>query len=215
MWKNILDENPLRFNLNELCLWITVRCSMQLSRKWVLPHWIRLYLPASDTRVKTLRAPFLHHPPPPSVDLTSPKVTENNDITIILHWMGLNVSLHALGLRVGYRLVCVGGGGGPGWVCVCSCGGGEGTAKFLGGKKFLSSNRGAKTFQTHEGEGVKKKLDLKSHNFFRNSPRAMSPQTPTEVYGVLDLYRPIGLLVYSSAMPNLTISNNKMISCKV
>ena len=35
---------PLEVILNEFCLWITIRC-MQRSRKWVLPHWIRLYLP--------------------------------------------------------------------------------------------------------------------------------------------------------------------------
>ena len=36
---------PLEVILNEFCLWITVRC-MQRSRKWVFPHWIRLYLPS-------------------------------------------------------------------------------------------------------------------------------------------------------------------------
>ena len=46
-------------------------------------------------------------------------------------------------------------GGGRAGVGMCVFVWGEGTAKFLGGKKFLSSNRGEKTFQTHEGEGVK------------------------------------------------------------
>ena len=36
--------NPLEVMLNEFCLWITVRC-IQRSSKWVLPHWILLYLP--------------------------------------------------------------------------------------------------------------------------------------------------------------------------
>ena len=35
---------PLEVILNKFCLWITVSC-MQRSRKWVLPHWIWLYLP--------------------------------------------------------------------------------------------------------------------------------------------------------------------------
>ena len=35
---------PLEVILNEFCSWITVRC-IQRSRKWVLPNWIRLYLP--------------------------------------------------------------------------------------------------------------------------------------------------------------------------
>ena len=45
-WKSIKVQHwtPLEVILNEFCLWITV-CCMQRSRKWVLPHWIRLYLP--------------------------------------------------------------------------------------------------------------------------------------------------------------------------
>ena len=36
--------NPSWSNSKWVCLWITVHC-MQQSRKSVLPHWIRLYLP--------------------------------------------------------------------------------------------------------------------------------------------------------------------------
>ena len=55
MWKIILTENPLGFNIGPLLKWfqmsfvyeskrITIRC-MQRSRKWVLANWIGLYLP--------------------------------------------------------------------------------------------------------------------------------------------------------------------------
>ena len=52
MWKKYFNRKsvkiqpwtPLEVILNEFCLWITVHC-MQRSRKWLLPHWIRLYLP--------------------------------------------------------------------------------------------------------------------------------------------------------------------------
>ena len=46
MWKSVEVQHwtPLEVILNEFCLRITLRC-MQRSRKRVLPHWIRLYLP--------------------------------------------------------------------------------------------------------------------------------------------------------------------------
>ena len=46
---------PLEVILNEFCFWITVRC-MQRSRKWVLPHWIQLYLPPLYKIVSTCKS---------------------------------------------------------------------------------------------------------------------------------------------------------------